>query len=54
MRLKLKNLRRVFRQWQGQLENLAKVIENNKMAISLLDSLEEYINLALHQWNFRK
>jgi hypothetical protein len=28
--LKLKNLRTVFRQCQGQMENLAKVIDNNK------------------------
>jgi hypothetical protein len=54
MGLKLKNLRRVFRQWQGQLENLAKAIDNNKMVISLLDALEEYGDLALHEWNFRK
>jgi hypothetical protein len=36
------------------LENLAKVIENNKMVLSLLDSLEEYRDLSLHEWNFRK
>jgi hypothetical protein len=28
--LKLKNLRTVFRQCQGQMENLANVIDNNK------------------------
>jgi hypothetical protein len=36
------------------MENLAKVIDDNKMVIFLLDTLEEYMDLALHEWNFRK
>jgi hypothetical protein len=30
---KFKNLRRVLRQWQVQISNLAKTIEDNKMMI---------------------
>jgi hypothetical protein len=50
---KFNNLRRVLRQWQGQISNLAKTIEDNKLMISFLDYLEEFMDLALEEWNFR-
>jgi hypothetical protein len=53
LRYKFKNLRRVLRQWQGQISNLAKIIEDNKLMISFLDYLEEFRDLALEEWNFR-
>jgi hypothetical protein len=51
---KLKNLRIILRQWHAQLSNLNKSIENNKMVISFLDTLEEFIDLSLEEWNFQK
>jgi hypothetical protein len=51
---KFKNLRRVLRTWQLQLSNLASVISNNKMVILFLDILEEFRDLSLEEWNFRK
>jgi hypothetical protein len=51
---KLKNLRIILRQWHAQLSNLNKSIENNKMVISFLDTLEEFIGLSLEEWNFQK
>jgi hypothetical protein len=52
MMLKFKNLRRVLRQWHTQLSNLNKSIESNKMMISFLDTLEEFRDLSLEEWNF--
>jgi hypothetical protein len=50
---KFKNLRKVLRQWHAQQCNLAKIIENNKVVISFLDTLEEFRDLALEEYNFR-
>jgi hypothetical protein len=50
---KFKNLRRILRQWQGHISNLAKTIEGNKMMIAFLDTMEEFRDLALEEWNFR-
>jgi hypothetical protein len=33
---------------------LIKVIENNKVTLAFLDTLEEFRDLALEEWNFRK
>jgi hypothetical protein len=49
MMSKSKNLRRVLRQWHSQLSNLNKSIENNKMMISFLDTLEEFRDLSLEE-----
>jgi hypothetical protein len=51
---KFKNMRKFLRQWHGNLANLAKTIENNKLIILLLDSMEEFRDLTLEEWNFRK
>jgi hypothetical protein len=51
--LKFKNLRRALRDWQSSLQSLTKTIENNKMLILLLDSLEEFRDLSLEEWNAR-
>jgi hypothetical protein len=51
---KLKNLRRVLKCWQSNLPNLAATISNNKIALFLLDSMEEFRDLNLEEWNFRK
>jgi hypothetical protein len=54
MMTKFKNFRRVLRQWHAQLPNLNKSIESNKMMISFLDTLEEFRDLSLEEWNFQK
>jgi exonuclease III/regulator of replication initiation timing len=51
---KLKTLMKVLRQWQQQLSNLTRTIEHIKTVILFLDTLEEFRNLALEEWNFRK
>jgi molecular chaperone GrpE (heat shock protein) len=50
---KFKNLRRVLRAWQKQLSNLATTITNNKRILLLLDTLEEFRDQSLQEWNFR-
>jgi hypothetical protein len=50
---KFKNLRRVLRAWHSQLSNLAATITNNKNVLMLLDTLEEFKDLSLEEWNFR-
>jgi hypothetical protein len=51
---KFKTLRKVPRQWHSQISKLTKVIENNKVTLAFLDTLEEFRDLALEEWNFRK
>jgi hypothetical protein len=50
---KFKNLRRVLKAWHNQLASLAKTIGSNRMALFLLDYLEEHRDLSLEEWNFR-
>jgi hypothetical protein len=50
---KFKNLRRVLRAWRSQLLNLATTITNNKNVLMLLNTLEEFRDLSLEEWNFR-
>jgi hypothetical protein len=50
---KFKNLRKNFRKWQQQLPSLAKTIEQCKMVLSFLDTMEEFRDLSLEKWNFR-
>jgi hypothetical protein len=47
-------LRRILRQWHAQISNLATTIQNNKVILPFLDTLEEFRDLALEKWNFRK
>jgi hypothetical protein len=51
---KFKNLRRVLRAWQQQLSNLAATIMNNNVLLFFLDSVEEYRDLSMQEWHFRK
>lgn len=46
---RFKNLRRVLKQWQKQLSNLANTISNNKVILLLLDTLEEDGDLSLEE-----
>jgi exonuclease III len=50
---KFKNLRRVFKAWKNQLPNLGKTIQNCKDVILILDTMEEFRDLTLEEWNFR-
>jgi hypothetical protein len=36
------------------MQSLAKTIENNKLIINLFDSLEEFRDLSLEEWNARR
>lgn len=51
---KLKNTRRIFKEWSKQLLGLAKTITNTKQVIAFLDTLEEARDLSLEEWNVRK
>jgi hypothetical protein len=51
---KFKTLRKILRQWHSQISNMSKLIDNNKITLAFLDSLEEFRDLALEEWNFRK
>jgi hypothetical protein len=50
---KFKNLRRILRCWYTQISNLASSIQNNKLVLNFLDTIEEYRDLTLEEWNFR-
>ena len=50
---KFKSLRNALRNWQSQLSNLKITIENVKLVFSFLDSIEEWRDLTLQEWNFR-
>jgi hypothetical protein len=49
--LKFKNLRKALRDWHSNPHSLAKTIENNKMMALFFDSLEEFRDLSLQEWN---
>jgi hypothetical protein len=49
---KLKNLRRVLREWHKQNPNLASSIANTKELILMIDTFEEFRDPSL-EWNFR-
>lgn len=51
---KFKALRNNLKCWQAQLSNIKKTIANVKLVISFLDSIEEWRDLELHEWNFRE
>lgn len=51
---KFKKLRGVLKQWQQTLSSLKEAIHNVKLVLSFLNMLEEYRNLSLIEWNFRK
>jgi hypothetical protein len=51
---KFKNLRRVLRDWKQTLSGLKDNIQNVKLVLSFLNLLEEFRDLSLPEWNFRK
>jgi len=51
---KFKALRNNLKRWQAQLFNMKKTIANVKLVISFLDSIEQWRDLAPHEWNFRE
>jgi hypothetical protein len=54
MMAKFKNLRRVLRCWYAQISNLATTIQNNKMVLNFLGTIEEHRDMSLEEWNFRQ
>jgi hypothetical protein len=54
MMANFKNLRSILRCWYAQIPNLAKIIQNNKMVLHLLDTIEEHRDLSLEEWNFKQ
>lgn len=50
---KFKNLKRVFKDWKSQLPSLASTIQNAKETVQFLDTIEEFRDLTLEEWNFR-
>ncbi|KAG2577531.1 hypothetical protein PVAP13_6NG126803 [Panicum virgatum] len=51
---KFKNLRRVMKAWQAQLSSLKANISNVKLILTLLNLIEEFRDLTLAEWNFKK
>lgn len=50
---KLKNLRRVLKDWASQFSNLSKTRENTKLVLNLVDTIEESMDLTLEEWNLK-
>lgn len=50
---KFKILRKMLREWKSKVSNLAATISNTKAIILMLDTLEEFRDLSLQEWNFR-
>jgi hypothetical protein len=50
---KIKNLRRELRHRNDSRMNLAETIDNNKMVIQLMDTMEEFRDMSLEEWNLR-
>lgn len=51
---KFKNLRKVLRAWNQTISSLKETIRNLKFFICLLNLMEEFRDLSLPEWNFRK
>jgi hypothetical protein len=51
---KFKNLRRVLKEWKQTLSNLKEIISNVKLILTFINFLEEFRDLSLVEWNFRK
>lgn len=51
---RFKNLRKVLRDQSRSLSNLNKNINNVKLILNFLNFLEEFRDLSLLEWNFRK
>lgn len=51
---KFKNLRKVLKDWQRNLSNLKLTIENVKLVLTFFLYLEEFRDLSIPEWNFKK
>lgn len=51
---KFKSLRSALRSLQSQLSNLKVTIANIKLVVSFLDTIEEWRDLTVQEWNFRE
>lgn len=50
---KFKNLRRVLKAWHSQLSSLKQCISNVKLVLTLMEFLEDFRHLSLHEWSFK-
>jgi len=51
---KFKKLRMAIKEWKGTLSNLKATIGNVKLILSFFCLIEEFRDLSLVEWNFRK
>jgi len=51
---KFKHLRHALKQWNQSLSSLKDNIVNVKLILSFLSFIEEFRDLSLIEWNFRK
>jgi hypothetical protein len=51
---KFKNLRKVFKDWQRNLSSLKVAIQNVKLVLTFFLFLEEFRDLSIPEWNFKK
>jgi hypothetical protein len=51
---KFKNLRKVLKAWNQTISSLKDNIKNVKLMICFLNLIEEFRDLSLLEWNFRK
>jgi len=50
---KYKNLRGALKTWSSNFSNLKISISNISLTLQLIDSIEEFRDLSLEEWNFR-
>jgi hypothetical protein len=43
----------VLKAWQSQLSNINTSIHNNKVMLFWLDTMEEFRDLSMEEWNFK-
>lgn len=51
---KFKNLRKKLKEWNSKSRGLASAINNNKLILQLLDTIESFRDLTIIEWNFRE
>jgi hypothetical protein len=50
---KFKNLRRVLKTWQRHTSSLSANVESDKLILSMMEILEEQIDLSIEEWKFK-
>jgi hypothetical protein len=50
---KFKNLRRVLKAWKAKLPSLALIIDNIKLILHFLETIEVLRDVSLLEWSFR-